>query len=93
MFDIVWLGIVATVGSVLAGILAWAKTEPPEPFSGRKFAITLVASIIAGFGVAVAFCQQGCDASPLTLIIAALAGAGFDTGIENGIKAISRKVK
>ncbi len=83
----------AIIGALFSGTLGWIDSG--EPFIGRKFASTILRSIIAGITIAVGFVFVP-DMNLFQLIIDALfaflAGAGVDVIGNRLAKTVSPKV-
>ena len=84
--DLVYLGLSAFGGGVVAGLLGYAKAG--KTFSARKYLPTVLRALLAGGTIAVTYNFVGDVVSGAALVTAFLAGAGVDVGLHRiaGIK-------
>ena len=70
-----WIGLSAFGGGLLSALMGFLDSK--ELFDLRKFGQSAIASLIAGFGFALAYNLLG-EPGIRDYIVATLAGAGFD---------------
>jgi len=76
--DVVWIGVAAFLGGIVSGVLGWLDSG--EAFEIRKFSASIVRALFAGLGIAVAYSYAN-SITALDIVVAILAGAGFDAGV------------
>ena len=75
--EVIYVGIAAFLGAIIASLLGWADTS--EPFIRRKFLTSAIRGLVGAIGIAVVF-NYGGSAGPIMYLLAFLAGAGIDAG-------------
>ena len=65
----------AFIGGLLSALLGWLDSQ--EPFNGRKFTRSVIASALAALGFALAYSSDGA-VTVRDIFTAVLAGAGVD---------------
>jgi len=73
--SVIWIAAAAFIGGIIAALAGWLKSE--EEFNVRKFMASVVRSLVAGVGIAIAYNYSN-DLSPIDFGVAWLAGAGVD---------------
>jgi hypothetical protein len=77
MMDVIWIGLFAFSGGVLAGLAGILGNQ--EDFILRKFMATVIRALFAGFGTAIMLAEAGMgEFSWAVGIMALLMGAGVD---------------
>jgi len=84
--EIIWIGLAAFVGGILAALLGWLESQ--APFNPRKFGSSAVRAFIAGIGLAAVY-EYKEFLTPLDLLVAFLGGAGVDVIGNRAAGAIS----
>ena len=85
--NVIWVGVSAFVGAMVAAILGWLDSG--EPFVVRKFSASIVRALVAGVVFAVGYAYTN-GLSPIDFGIAFCGGAGVDVlgnRISGAIKA------
>lgn len=84
---ILLIAVAAFVGGIVVALLGWTETK--EPFNARKFASSIIRSLIAAVVFAVAYNYS--EVTPLSYLIAFLGGAGVDAGLQRAGAAIANR--
>jgi len=87
--EVLWIGLLAFAGGVIAALLGWLESK--LPFDAKKFSSSAIRALAAGLGIALAYNFQD-FLTPLDLIAAFLSGAGVDV-VGNRIGGAIRKRK
>lgn len=91
---IIWVALAAMTGGIVNALLGWLQTT--DPFLCRKFAASVVASLIGAVVVGVSFNFTGIEPGNLigffsSLFVAFLSGAGVSAGASRVSGAISNR--
>ncbi len=84
--ELLWLALASFIGALAAATLGWA--ESTEPFSGRKFLVSIVRGLIAAAAFAAGFSFAG-QVSWFHYLGAFLGGAGMDVLGKRGVAAVN----
>ena len=86
MDNLLWVIGAAFLGGIISALLGW--TESSEPFNGKKFVSSVIRSVIGAAGIAIAFNFGGGEISATDILVAFLAGAGVDAGLQRASASI-----
>lgn len=89
LLQIIIVAIMALAGGMTVALLGWGDSG--EPFNPKKFAMSIVHSIIAAVVVAAAF-NYTVLTSPIGYLFAFLSGAGIDAGLNRFEGTVVAKV-
>jgi len=87
--SVIWIAAAAFIGGIIAALAGWLESE--EEFNVKKFMRSVVRSLVAGVGIAVAYNYIN-DLSLIDLGMAWLAGAGVDVLGHRAAGAIAARV-
>lgn len=85
--ELFYISLAAWGGGILAALLGWLKSG--EKFNARHFAPSVLTAFLAGGSFAIAYAATGAAVTALSIIVAVLAGAGVDSGVNRLVGAFT----